>query len=201
MIESAKRRRMVVGVTGASGAMYARTVIRGLLDASVEVHLVVTKNGQRLLADELGIGPNDLAALGGRSDPAIVSYPVNDVGAAIASGSFVHEGMVVVPCSSNGLGMIAHGLGANLLYRAAAVALKERRPLVICPREMPLTLIDIENMRTLALAGATIAPANPGWYFIPEKVEDLSDFVAARLLDLLGVEHAVGKRWPNDAAT
>jgi len=195
MKTSTQPRRIVVGITGASGAMYAQTVVRGLLDAEIEVHLVITKNGRRLIHDELGIESSDVQALAARPDPRIVQYPISDVGAAIASGSFQTDGMVVVPCSSSGLGMMAGGLGSNLLYRAAAVTLKERRPLVVCHREMPLTLIDIENMRTLALAGATIAPANPGWYFVPQSIDELSDFVAARLLDLLGVEHRIGKRW------
>lgn len=103
--------------------------------------------------------------------------------------------MVMVPCSSNSLAMVANGLGHNLLVRAAAVTLKERRPLIICHRESPLTLIDIENMRTLTLAGAVIAPANPGWYLNPQKLSDLSDFVAARILDALHVEHDISTRW------
>lgn len=191
----ARPQRIVVGITGASGAVYAQTVIRGLLDAEVEVHLIVSKYGRRLLNDELGLKSLALAELAGRANPRIVPHPVDDVGAAVASGTFRSDGMVIVPCSSNSLALVAQGLGHNLLIRAAAVTLKERRPLVICHRESPLTLIDIENMRTLALAGAVIAPANPGWYLQPKKLSDLADFVAARLLDALQVEHEISKRW------
>lgn len=193
---SGAHRRVVVGITGASGAIYAQGVIRGLVAARVETHLVVTAYGRRLLHDELGMEGVDLNALtGGRSDHGIVLHNVNDVGAAIASGSFLHDGMIVVPASSNALASIANGLGSNLLYRAAAVTLKERRRFVVVHREMPLTLIDIENMRRLALAGAVLAPANPGWYLQPRTTQDLADFVVARLLDLLDVPHQVGARW------
>ncbi|MFG0328624.1 MAG: UbiX family flavin prenyltransferase [Phycisphaerales bacterium] len=193
--------RIVVGVTGASGAVYAQKVIRGLVAAEIETHLVVTPYGQRLLHDELGMNSIDLPELAGTSDHRITLYNNNDVGAAIASGSFLHQGMLVVPASSNALGMMAGGLGPNLLYRAAAVTLKERRPLIVCHRESPLSAIDIDNMRRLTEAGAIIAPANPGWYFLPKTVDDLSDFVAAKLLDLVGVQHSIGRRWgedPND---
>lgn len=125
----------------------------------------------------------------------LICHPNKNVGAVIASGSFRHDGMVVVPCSSASLGAIATGSGSNLLCRAAAVTLKERRPLVIAHRESPLSLIDIENMRTLALAGATIAPTNPGLYLHPRGVEDIVDFVAGKLLDLLDVEHGLDTRW------
>ncbi len=117
------------------------------------------------------------------------------MGALIASGSFLHQGMVVLPCSSASLGAIATGSGSNLLCRAAAVALKERRPLIICHREMPLSLIDIRNMETLALAGATICSPNPGFYMMPKRIEDLVDFVVGKVLDHLGVEHDLRTRW------
>lgn len=189
-------KRIVVGISGASGAVYAQGVIRGLVRAGIEVHLVVTAYGRRLLHDELGMERVDPERLAGDvADHGITVYNINDVGAAIASGSFLHDGMIIVPCSSNALASVANGLGGNLLYRAAAVTLKERRPLILCHREMPLTHIDIENMHRLSQCGAIIAPANPGWYFLPERVEDIADFVVARYLDLLQVPHEVGKRW------
>lgn len=122
-------------------------------------------------------------------------HPHKDVGAVIASGSFIHDGMVIVPCSSTSLGAIATGSGSNLLCRAAAVTLKERRRLIIAHRETPLSLVDIENMRTLTLAGAVICPTNPGLYLNPQRIEDLIDFMAGKLLDLLGVEHGLKTRW------
>jgi len=188
-------RRIVVGISGASGAIYAQGVIRALVAAGVEVHLVVSTWGRRLLRDELGMEQVNLETLAGRGDHGIILYNNNDVGAAIASGSFQHDGMIIVPASSNALASVANGLGDNLLYRAAAVTLKERRKLILCHREMPLTHIDIENMHRLSLAGGIIAPGNPGWYLLPQNTQDLADFVVARLLDLLGLEHAVGKRW------
>ncbi len=192
-------RRIVVGISGASGAIYAQGVIRALIEAGVQVHLVVSTYGRRLLRDELGMEQVNLEALGGRAEHGIVLYNNNDVGAAIASGSFRHDGMIVVPASGNALASIANGVGDNLLYRAAAVTLKERRKLIVCHREMPLTHIDIENMHRLSLAGAIIAPANPGWYFLPQSPQDIADFVVSRLLDLLGVEHTVGQRWGEQA--
>jgi len=194
-------RRIVVGISGASGAIYAQGVIRSLVAAGVEVHLVVSTYGRRLLRDELGMEQVNLEALAGRGDHGIILYNNSDVGATIASGSFRHDGMIIVPASSNALASVANGLGDNLLYRAAAVTLKERRRLIICHRETPLTHIDIENMHRLSLAGAIIAPANPGWYLLPQSTQDLADFVVARLLDLLGVEHAVGRRWGEQAPT
>ncbi len=193
-------RRIVVGISGASGAIYAQGVIRALVESGVEVHLVVTTWGRRLLRDELGMEQVNLEALAGRGDHGIILYNNNDVGAAIASGSFLHDGMIIVPASSNALASVANGLGDNLLYRAAAVTLKERRRLVLCHREMPLSHIDIENMHRLSLAGAIIAPANPGWYFLPRTTQDMADFVVARLLDLLGVEHALSRRWGEKTA-
>lgn len=129
----------------------------------------------------------------------LVCHPNKDVGAVIASGSFIHHGMVVVPCSSTSLGAIATGSGSNLLTRAAMVTLKERRPLIICHRETPLSLIDIENMRTLALAGAINCPTNPGLYLRPQSVQEIIDFIAGKLLDLLQVPHELKTRWEDHA--
>lgn len=191
----AQVRRIVVGIGGASGAIYAQGVVRGLVNAGVEVHLVITANGRRLLREELGMEGVDCETLAGRGDHGIVVYQNSDVGAAIASGSFLHDGMVIVPASSHSLACVSAGIGDKLIYRAAAVTLKERRRLIVCHREMPLTHVDIENMRRISLAGGILAPANPGWYFVPSQVQELADFVSARLLDLLGVAHSIGHRW------
>lgn len=186
---------LVVAITGASGALYAQRFIQGLVSAGVQVHLVVSPLGRRLLHDELGMEAIDLPALAGRADHRIVLYNYRDVGAKLASGSFLHDGMVIVPCSSNTLAQVAHGLGDNLIARAAAVALKERRRLVLCHREMPLSAIDINNYKILTDAGAIVAPANPGFYLNPATVGDVVDFVAGKLLDLVGVPHALDTRW------
>jgi 4-hydroxy-3-polyprenylbenzoate decarboxylase len=178
-----------------------------LLDAGHEVHLVVTDYGRRLLFEEANIRdltldqllPKLPSSLRHSVSSSFILHPNKDVGALIASGSFLHQGMVVLPCSSASLGAIATGSGNNLLCRAAAVCLKERRPLIICHREMPLSLIDIRNMETLTLAGATICPPNPGFYLMPKRIEDLVDFVVGKVLDHLGVEHTLRTRWENAA--
>ncbi len=203
------RRQFVVGITGASGALYAQRVVQEILRAGHNCHVCVTPYGQRLLYDELGIERLDapaLAAFAGLpagSDPkdhGLHYHSSRDVGAAIGSGSFRHDGMVIVPCSSNTMNQVAHGTGDTLVTRAAAVALKERMKLIIAHREAPLTLIDIRSMETLTLAGAIICPCNPGLYLLPTRVEQVVDFVAGRLLDLLGVEHSLKVRWAEHLA-
>lgn len=197
-------RRFVLGITGASGAAYALRLLEQLLSKGCEVHVVVSEYGRRLLLDEAGVRELSLAslapALAAGPDAAsaaarLVIHPNKDVGAVIASGSFLHGGMVVLPCSSTTLGALASGSGSNLLTRAAMVTLKERRPLIVCHRETPLTLIDIENMRTLTLSGAIICPTNPGLYLLPKTVGEIVDFMAGKVLDLLKVEHGLKTRW------
>lgn len=194
--------RIVVAITGASGALYAQRFLQGLVAADVETHLVVSPLGRRLLNDELGLKKLDedaVAELVGRSDHGIVLHNYNDVGDVLASGSFLHEGMVVVPCSSNTLAEVAAGLGGNLISRAAAVTLKERRRLVLVHREMPLSPIDVNNYKTLSDAGVILASANPGFYLNPQTIGEVVDFVAAKLLDLVGVKHSIGGRWDPDS--
>ncbi|WP_428940021.1 UbiX family flavin prenyltransferase [Fontivita pretiosa] len=186
---------IVTAITGASGALYAQRFIHGLVAAGVNVHLIVSPLGRRLLHDELGMELVDLEALAGTSHHSITLYNYNDVGAKLASGSFLHDGMVIVPCSSNTLAEVAHGLGGNLISRAAAVTLKERRKLILVHREMPLSPIDVNNYKILSDAGAIIASANPGFYLNPTTVGELVDFVAGKLLDLLGVKHELATRW------
>ena len=192
----------VVGITGASGAAYAVGLLHQLLSRGHTVHLVVTEFGRRLLNDEANIRTLDTASLLPdllKSDPSVakrlVIHPNKNIGAVIASGSFMHNGMVVIPASSQSLASIATGVGSNLLTRAAAVTLKERRTLIICHRETPLSLIDIENMRSVTLAGAIVCPTNPGLYLHPQRIEDLIDFIVGKVLDLLHVEHDLDTRW------
>src|SRR5882672_11268500 len=186
---------IVTAITGASGALYAQRFIQGLVAAGVNTHLVVSPLGRRLLYDELGMETVDLPALAGTPEHRITLYNYNDVGSKLASGSFLHDGMVIVPCSSNTLAEVAHGLGDNLISRAAAVTLKERRKLILLHREMPLSPIDINNYKVLTAAGAIISPANPGFYLNPTSVADLVDFVAGKLLDLLSIPHNFDTRW------
>lgn len=203
--EVAPERRFVVGVSGASGAAYSLRLLEQMLLLGCEVHLVVSEYGRRLLFDEAGVRSLDPAELvpGVASASALsrlIVHPNKDVGAVIASGSFVHGGMVVLPCSSASLGAMASGSGSNLLTRAAMVTLKERRRLIVCHRETPLSHIDIENMQRLSLAGAVICPTNPGFYLNPRSVGDLVDFMVGKVLDLLGVEHSLETRWEGRGA-
>ena len=187
---------IVTAITGASGAAYAQRFIQGCVAAGVNVHLVVSPLGRRLLHDELGMETVDVDALAGGVTPHTVTlYNYNDVGSKLASGSFLHDGMVIVPCSSNTLAEVAHGLGDNLISRAAAVTLKERRRLVVAHREMPLSPIDVNNYKVLSDAGVIVAPTNPGFYLNPTTVGEVVDFIAGKLLDLVGVRHTFDTRW------
>lgn len=188
-------KRVIVGVTGASGAEYARRLVECLCLADVEAHLIVSPNGRRLFQDELGIGTISSQTLLGRESDRLFVYNYRDVGAKLASGSFPTAGMVVCPCSVNTLAAIAAGLGDNLLSRAAAVTLKEARRLILVPREMPLTRIDLLNALRLQESGATICPACPGFYMNPRTIGDLIDFVVGKLLDLMSVPHELDIRW------
>ncbi len=197
-------RKFVLGISGASGAVYAVRFIELCLTLGHELHVVVSDYGKRLLSDELDIRSLSLRTLcphlaesphADAYERLLYLHPHRDVGAVIASGSFLHSGMVVLPCSSTSLGAIATGSGSNLLTRAAMVTLKERRPLIIGHRESPLSLVDIENMRTLTLAGATVCPTNPGLYLCPESIDEIIDFVVGKYLDLLGIGHDLKIRW------
>ncbi len=186
--------RIIIGITGASGAAYARRVMQSLAEADVQIHLTVSTYGKRLLFEDLGLKRLDPDALPSGRGELVTVYNDNDVGAAIASGSFLHDGMIIVPCSSNTLGAIAAGIGDNLLKRAAAVTLKERRRLILAVRESPASHIDICNMKRLSEAGAIIAPLSPGFYLRPQTVDDLVDFMAGQLLDLVNVRPALDTR-------
>jgi 4-hydroxy-3-polyprenylbenzoate decarboxylase len=191
-------RRIIVAITGASGALYSKRLLEVLAAQKIETYLIVSPYGRRLLHDELGMeagGGLDLAALAGTADHRITLCPYKDVGSQIASGSFKTESMVVIPCSNNKLAELAHGLGDNLVSRAAQVILKERRRLIVVHREMPLSLIDLRNMTQLTEAGGIICPANPGFYHLPQNIDDIVNFVVSRVLDLLNVEHTLTHPW------
>ncbi len=188
-------KQIVMAVTGASGAIYARRLAQELVAADVHLHLVLSPAGVRVLAEEIGLREASVAGLIGRPPENATLYPYRDVGARIASGSFITDGMVICPCSSNTLAAVAAGLGDNLIWRAAMVTLKEARRLVLVPREMPLSQIELANMLRISQAGGIICPASPGFYLQPRAIEDLVDFVVGRVLDLLGVPHALRTRW------
>lgn len=186
---------IVMAITGASGAAYARRLAQALVAADAHVHLVVSPHGQRVLADELDLRTPDPAALLGAPTQAVTLHPYRDIGAVIASGSFPTAGMVICPCSSNTLAAVAAGLADNLITRAALVTLKEARRLVVVPREMPLGQIELANMLRLSQAGGIVCPACPGFYLRPTSVAALVDFVVGRVLDLLGLPHVLDTRW------
>lgn len=186
---------LILGVTGASGAAYARRLASCLLDLGAPLHLVVSSAAKRVIADELGVRPYDTEKFLGGSRRGVTVHGINDIGANIASGSYLTAGMIVCPCSNHSLAAIAGGLGDNLITRAAMVTLKESRRLILVPREMPLGPIELENMLRVSRAGGIVCPACPGFYMKPSRVEDLVDFVVARVLDLLGLEHPLSVRW------
>jgi flavin prenyltransferase len=189
---------VVLAITGASGAPYAVRLLEQLLVAGRRVQLIVSSHGLRLLRTEEDI--DSVAALrervGAESwDAHVRVFEDADRGAAPASGSARSAGMVICPCSMGTLSAIAAGSSRSLVERAADVALKERRPLLLVPRETPLSAIHLENMLRVTHAGAIVLPAAPGFYHRPARIEDLVDFVVARVLDHLGVEHALVPRW------
>ena len=195
--------KIAFAITGASGALYAVKTLSELLSRGVHVELVVSDYGKRLLRDELGdeasiekLLPYLAAKYGVKVNAGVLTVHSNrDLGATIASGSHHCTGMAIVPCSMKTLAGIAHGLSRNLVERAADVMLKERRPLVIVPRETPMSLPALRNMVLCAEAGAMIVPAMPAFYQQPKSLDDLADFMAGKILSALGFEHTLYPAW------
>lgn len=181
-------RRLIIGMTGATGAIYGVRLLELLRGTGVETHLVMSRWAVRTLAHEMGRTKADVEAL------ADVVYHPDDQGAAISSGSFVTDGMIVAPCSTKSLAAIAHGAGSHLVHRAADVVIKERRRLLLAVREAPLSEIHLENMLKLARLGVIIAPPVPAFYIRPETIDDLVTHACRRMLDLFGI-HLDGPRW------
>jgi 4-hydroxy-3-polyprenylbenzoate decarboxylase len=196
-------RSITIAITGASGAMYATRTMAALMERGVHLELVISDYGRRLLRDELGeTAAADkltefLVAKYGEAvrNGSYTLYSNKDLGAKIASGSQGCEGMVVVPCSMKTLAGIAHGLSRNLVERAADVMLKERRTLIIVPRETPMSLPQLKNMTLCAEAGAMIMPAMPAYYQMPKTLDDLADFMAGKILSALGFSHELYPSW------
>jgi 4-hydroxy-3-polyprenylbenzoate decarboxylase len=190
---------LVVAMTGASGAPYAIRLLHVLARMGRRIHLTMSPGAAPVLRDELGLeidrGAFDPMRLGIPGPGRVVYHHHDDFSAGIASGSFPTGGMVIVPCSMSTLGSIAAGVTTNLITRAADVHLKERRKLILVPRETPLSLIHLENMVRVTRAGAVVLPAMPGWYHRPRRLEDLVDFVVARICDQLGIPNALSPRW------
>ena len=192
---------IVMAITGASGAPYAVRLLEQLLLAEQPVQLIVSSHGLRLLRTETEIDTVDalrLAVGAARWDALVTLFDDADRGAAPASGSARNRGMVICPCSMGTMSAISQGTSRSLVERAADVALKERRTLVLVPRETPYSEIHLENMLRLTRAGAVVLPASPGFYHRPESIAELVDFIVARVLDHLDVVHSLGKRWGDD---
>jgi 4-hydroxy-3-polyprenylbenzoate decarboxylase len=235
---------LVVGITGASGAVYAVRLLQVLLRSGYDVHLTISRSGRTVIAEELGVqvclerfeatqlgldcrnaptGSSDLlqqivqlgqheirraAAPNSAGDdspspsPGKLTYHhFNDYMTPIASGSFLTRGMVICPCSGGTLSAVVNGVGANLIQRAADVHIKERRKLILVPRETPLSVIHLDNMKRVCEAGAVVLPAMPGWYHGVESLIDMVDFIVARILDQLEIDQRRMKRWASDEPT
>jgi len=186
----------VVALTGASGAIYGVGLIEALLDHGWEVSLIVTSTGAVNLDLECGISPDDLAAKDG-----VTLEDNNNLAARSASGSARFDAYVVCPASGTTLGKIASGISDNLATRSALVAMKERRKLILVPRESPYSTPHLKAMSNLSEWGVVILPASPGFYHSPNTIDDLVDFIVARILDQLGIEHSLGKRWTGEEVT
>jgi flavin prenyltransferase len=192
-----------LGITGASGAPYAARLLSALADTGCEVGVCISDSGYEVIATELYGNPalphDEVLDLFTRDHAGVTVYAKDDYSAPYASGSARVDGYVICPCSMSTLGTIATGAMANLIHRAASVALKEERRLLLVPRETPLSTIHLDNMLRLRQAGATMLFAAPGFYHRPESIDDLVDFIVARCLDHLGVEHELVARWGQEA--
>jgi 4-hydroxy-3-polyprenylbenzoate decarboxylase len=185
-------KRLIIGITGATGIVYGVRLLELLRDTEVETHLIVSRAGDLTRAHELSISAQQLREL------ATVHYPINDVGAALSSGSFQTLGMVIAPCSVRTLAELASGVTTSLLTRAADVVLKERRRLVLLVRETPLHAIHLRNMLTVTEAGAIVMPPLPAFYTLPQTIDEMVTTTVCRVLDLFDIEVGQQKRWGED---
>ncbi len=182
-------KRIIVGITGATGAVFGVRTLEALREAGVETHLVLSKWGQQTVEHETGLKLAELQAL------ASVVHGTGNMAATISSGSFRTEGMIVAPCSMRTAAAIAHGTGENLVHRAADVVLKERRRLVLVPRETPLSEVHLENLLKLARLGAAIVPPMPAFYNHPASLDDVVNHIVARVLDQFDIDASFARRW------
>ncbi|MBN1932471.1 MAG: UbiX family flavin prenyltransferase [Desulfobacterales bacterium] len=193
--------RFVIGITGASGGLYARTLLQILFTMPVELHLVISEAGWDVLAHELNLTQQDfeqfIGSLAGvaSTEAHINIHDNHDLFAPVASGSFQMSGMIIIPCSMRTLGAIASGCSHDLISRAADVILKEKRPLMLVTRETPLSLIHLKNMKTVAEAGATVMPASPGFYHHPDSIDVMAEHLIARVLDQINIAVPGAARW------
>ena len=199
-------RKIIVSICGASGSLYGIRLLKALLDKPIHVYLIISTAGRRVLEHETGYGGEPFSTflketgVGFHEKASLDIFAPDDLFAPPASGSFLHDGMVIAPCSMKTLGSIASGISDNLIHRAADVCLKEKRPLILLTRETPLSTIHLKNMYKAAMAGATIMPPSPAFYFKPETISDLVDYVAARILDHLKIKHDLMKPWGENSS-
>lgn len=193
-------KKIIIGITGASGSIYAIRLIEELLKKDIFVHIVCTDNGKKVMKFETNVDIDEWVRILKETYNHVKLEDINDLFSGVASGSYKFDAMVVVPCSMGTLAEISNGLAKNLLCRAADVALKENRKLILVPRETPLNAIHLENMLKLSKLGVSILPAMPGFYHKPESMEDLINFVVGKILDSLSIENILFKKWedPND---
>lgn len=199
MVNNQKKEQWIIGITGASGAIYGVRLCRELLSLGYSLHLIITEAGWRVLKEELNWNTTQrkqtLEMHFGALRGPYTYHSIQDIGASIASGSYQTKGMVVVPCSMGTLSGIAHGSSDNLMRRAADVMLKENRRLILLPRETPLHAIHLENMLKLAKLGVTMIPAMPAFYNHPQTLDDMIKFVVGKVLDTMNIDHELYKRW------
>lgn len=181
--------KLIVAITGASGVIYGKRLLEILRDKGIETHLVISKAAEKIIEHELGTTKEPFEKL------ASYVHEVDDWSSPIVSGSYKTDGMIIAPCSMKTLAGIANGFAENVILRAADVVLKEQRKLVIVPRETPLNAVHLKNMLYLARQGAFIVPAIPAFYHRPKTINSLIDFIVGKLLDLLGINHTLYKRW------
>ncbi|MDF2530944.1 MAG: UbiX family flavin prenyltransferase [Clostridia bacterium] len=189
--------KYIVGITGASGSIYGIRLIEELLKNRNEVHIIITDSGKKVLKYETDYTVELLIKHLEEFGSSIKAHDIDDLFAATASGSFKTDGMIILPCSMSTLGEIANGMSKNLLGRSADVCLKERRKLIVVPRETPLNTIHLKNMLSLSEAGAVILPAMPGFYHKPGTIEEVIDFVVGKVMDSLGIENNLFRKWVN----
>lgn len=195
------QKKFIVALTGASGGIYGLRLISILMDFPADVFVLMSESGRKVLSHETDFSGGSMAAylekkgMARHESARILEVDADDFFAPMASGSFRHDGMVIAPCSMNSLAAIACGITDNLIHRAADVCLKEKRPLILMPRETPLSLIHLKNMVRAAEAGALIMPPMPGFYTRPQTIHDIVDAVVARVLDHLGLDHDLSARW------
>ncbi|PKM49374.1 MAG: aromatic acid decarboxylase [Firmicutes bacterium HGW-Firmicutes-7] len=191
-------KKIVIGITGASGSIYAKRIIEVLLPMGYELHVICTENGRKVMKYETGTDIDEWIKHLKDHYATIHIEDIQDMFSGVASGSYPYDAVIIIPCSMGTLAEISQGYAKNLLTRAADVAIKENRKLIIVPRETPFNAIHLENMLKLSRLGVALIPAMPGFYHHPQSVQDIVDFVVGKILDYLSIENNLFKKWRNE---